>query len=56
MPNTREKLIELLTDDYCPIIYMQGEVGGLADYLIKRGVTVQKWISASEPPKEEPHV
>ncbi len=44
----REKLIELLTDDYCPIIYMQGEVGNLADYLIKQGVTVQEWISVKD--------
>ena len=39
--DTREKLIELLTDDYCPLLYMQGDVGNLADYLIKRGVIIK---------------
>ena len=48
-----EKLVELLTDDYCPLLYMQGDVGNLTDYLIKRGVTVQEWIPVSEPPKEK---
>lgn len=42
------QLVELLTDDNCPIIYMQGEVGGLAEYLIKRGVTIQRWIPVEE--------
>ena len=50
--DVREKLVDVLTDDYCPLLYMQGDVGNLADYLIKKGVTVQEWISASEPPKE----
>lgn len=50
--DVREKLVELLTDDYCPLLYMQGDVGNLADYLIKRGVTVQEWTPVSEPPKE----
>ena len=44
MPDTREKLIEVLTDDN----WMQGEVGNLGDYLIKNGVTVQKWIPVTE--------
>ncbi len=48
----KEKLEALLTDDYCPLLYMQGGVGNLANYLIKRGVTVQRWIPASEPPEE----
>ena len=46
MPNTREKLIELI----------QSAVGGcaeywamvIADHLIANGVTVQKWIPVSE--------
>ena len=35
-----QKLIEVLTDDYCPLLYMQGDVSNLADYLISHGVTV----------------
>ena len=31
----------MLTDDYCPLLYMQGDVGNLADYLIKRGVIIK---------------
>lgn len=44
----REKLIEVLTDDNCPLLYMQGDVGGLADYLIANGVTIQNWIPVTE--------
>ena len=47
------QLVELLTDDNCPIIYMHGEVGGLAEYLIKRGVTIQRWIPVAERLPEE---
>ena len=45
MPNTREKLIELLD-----IIIQPGEktLGDIADHLIANGVTVQKWIPVSE--------
>ena len=54
MPNTREKLIELLRD-----VQYQGNAvhgysdkyiqnGELADHLIANGVTVQKWIPVSE--------
>ena len=40
MPNTREKLIELLTHDDCPIFMVFGDnMEGLADYLIAQGVT-----------------
>lgn len=46
--NMREKLIELLKDDDCPLLWMQGDVGNLADYLIANGVTVQKWIPVTE--------
>lgn len=48
MPDTREKLIKVLTNDDCPLLYMQGEVSNFADYLIKSGVTVQKWIPVAE--------
>jgi len=44
----REKLVEVLTDDNCPLLYMQGDVGGLADYLIANGVTIQNWIPVTE--------
>lgn len=44
----REKLIEVLTDENCPLLYMQGDVGGLADYLITNGVTFQNWIPVTE--------
>lgn len=46
--HVREKLIKVLTDDNCPMLYMQGEVADLADYLIASGVTVQKWIPVTE--------
>ena len=37
----REKLIELLEADDCPLLYVLGEnVGSLADYLIANGVTI----------------
>lgn len=39
----RESLILLLENDDCPLLYVLGEdVGTLADYLISKGVTVQK--------------
>ena len=41
MPNTREKLIELLQDDDCPLLYVLGEnIGTLADYLISAGLVI----------------
>ena len=54
--NTREKLIELLQDDDCPLLYVFGEnIGTLADYLIANGVTFatddnvpSKWIPVTE--------
>ena len=53
MPNTREKLIELLD-----IIIQPGEktLGDIADHLIANGVTMQKWIPVSErlPQEDEP--
>ena len=55
MPNTREKLVELLCDvietDGCsghcnfPPCYL---VKACADHLIANGVTVQKWIPVTE--------
>ena len=56
----REKLIELLAIydstydcDFCPKDQHGGLCGNgcLADHLISNGVTVQKWIPVSEPPK-----
>ena len=51
--DVREKLVELLQHDDCPLFMVFGDnVNVLADYLIAHGVTVQEWISVSEPPKE----
>ena len=63
MPNTREKLIELLADNcsykrmrcvgcdpgkhYHPECKTE-RFGEIADYLIANGVTVQKWIPVTE--------
>ena len=57
MPNTREKLIELIeTTVPREKVAAYGEVpvtvGQIADHLIANGVTVQEWIPASEPPKK----
>ena len=43
MPNTREKLIELVTAALC-----NQSVEEVADHLIANGVTIQKWIPVSE--------
>ena len=43
MPNTREKLIELVTAALC-----NQSVEEVADQLIANGVTVQKWIPVTE--------
>ena len=58
MPNTREKLIEVL----CSVKYGNGSLIGnnfqkgfiekIVDHLIANGVTVQQWIPVTEPPKE----
>lgn len=50
MPNTREKLIELLKDANAELQKQPGARvwGDLADILIANGVTVQKWISVTE--------
>ena len=48
--DVREKLVELLD-----IIIQPGQktLGDIADHLLAHGVTVQEWISVSEPPKEK---
>lgn len=60
MDNAREKLVELICkgtvyDRYLDRSRPRGCHGYtadvLADYLIANGVTVQEWISASEPPE-----
>ena len=43
MPNTREKLIELVTAALC-----NQSAEEVADHLIANGVTMQKWISVKE--------
>ena len=53
MPNTREKLIELLETVANPLdITIYGEVcvttSQVADHLIANGVTVQEWISVKD--------
>ena len=60
MPNTREKLIELLGDLYCGDVGIDGcdtcdyryeekcNAKAFADHLIANGVTVQKWIPVTE--------
>ena len=50
--DVREKLVELLTNS--PQLDVLDWTTGweeAANYLIANGVTVQKWISVSEPPK-----
>lgn len=46
MPNTREKLIEMLAEEDIRYPWQ------VADHLIAHGVTVQEWIPASELPEE----
>ena len=48
MPNTREKLIELLWDA-CELVNNElPTMEMVADYLIANGATVQKWIPVAE--------
>ena len=50
--DVREKLVELLTEFYgVDPMYHGVDANALADHLIANGVTVQEWISASEPPQ-----
>ena len=53
MPNTREKLIELLNAHKCPWLAVNAKCptncnNCIADHLIANGVTVQKWIPVSD--------
>lgn len=61
MPNTREKLIELLkTVQHSGVVYQQSQMDerkynakqihniDVADHLIANGVTVQEWIPVTE--------
>ena len=50
MPNTREKLIELLKSANAELQKQQGARvwGDLADILIANGVTMQEWIPVTE--------
>ena len=52
MPNTREKLIEVIRNFNSKIVPYYAEE--LADKLIANGVTVQKWIPVTERLPEEP--
>ena len=47
MPNTREKLIELLKSS-CDVWVADSSAKLLADHLIANGVTVQQWIPVTE--------
>ena len=47
MPNTREKLIEILRKPIFPHELVD-PIEAVADYLLDSGVTVQEWIPVSE--------
>ena len=58
--DVREKLVELLVEfvevdawDNGEFIEKEIDFGKIAENLISHGVTVQEWISASNPPKED---
>lgn len=48
MPNTREKLIELLEDTRANAAWHHWGYEESADYLIANGVTIQQWIPVTE--------
>ena len=51
--DVREKLVELIFDSLCRHIDKSCKLAeNIADDLISNGVTVQEWISVTEPPKE----
>lgn len=51
--DVREKLVEILRMPIFPHELVDVDpVEAVADYLLDNGVTVQEWISASEPPEE----
>ena len=49
--DVREKLVEILRKPIFPHELVD-PTEAVADYLLDSGVTVQEWISVSEPPKE----
>ena len=49
--DVREKLVEILRKPIFPHELVD-PIEAVADYLLDSGVTVQEWISVSEPPKE----
>lgn len=49
--DVREKLVEILRKPIFPHELVD-PVEAVADYLLDSSVTVQEWISASEPPEE----
>lgn len=58
----REKLIEIIMLSSNGLCYLCGDgerrravAGVIADNLIANGVTIQRWIPASDPPKETGH-
>ena len=52
MPNTREKLIEILRKPIFPHELVD-PIEAVADYLLDSGVTVQEWISVKDRWPEE---
>ena len=44
----KEKLMALLQDDNCPLLWIRGDVADLADFLLANEVTVLNWISVSK--------
>lgn len=51
--DVREKLVDLIVDANRTDPETGSFVEYLSDHLIRNGVTVQEWISASEPPEEK---
>ena len=47
MADIRDRLIGFLENDDCPLLWIQGDVGNLADYLIANGVTIERPIDLS---------
>lgn len=53
--DVREKLVEMLNEAFFDYNHGKGDSyipKNFADHLVANGVTVQEWISASEPPEE----
>ena len=58
--DVREKLVELVHTiyndqrmEFCDLYEMNANADTIADIMIENGVTVQEWIPASEPPKDD---